>query len=168
MRSAHVIVLIIILMPWTFGADWKQTNVQKMYMLWLRAKYVICIKKRHRIPWRPRTSFAPARSNFVTANQNNWIFLLEEISPSALPPARSGKEINGWLLTAISWAPLVSWGRFWLCFLVMFLPTGGNFACACVVTTTGLVSTSTVVQFATDFLVNNEGCLVFLSIYGFS
>ena len=40
------------------------------------------------------TSFAPARSNFVTDNQKNWIFLLEQISPWACQPSRSGKEMN--------------------------------------------------------------------------
>ena len=63
--------------------------------LQLRAKYLICIKKTYN-SLETLTSFATARSNFVTANKKNWIFLIEQISPLALLPARSGKEIPCW------------------------------------------------------------------------
>ena len=40
------------------------------------------------------TSFAQAHSNFVKTNQKNWIFSLEQISPSARQPTRSGLMVT--------------------------------------------------------------------------
>ena len=81
------------------GNDWKQTMCKNVHIS------IACIvpnlpKKETSNSLEALLNRGNAHSIFVAANKKNWIFFLEQISPSnsARPLARSGKEIRHYLL----------------------------------------------------------------------